>query len=54
MILCKSSEARLAEALCSPLPVSSEFCAICVYTILSKEERKESFISILNLPSFAL
>ena len=27
--------------------------AVCVYTILSKKERK-SFISILNLPSFAL
>lgn len=28
--------------------------AFHVYSILSKKERKESFISILNLPSFSL
>lgn len=37
-----------------PHPCELRILPFYVYSILSKNERKESFISILNLPSFAL
>lgn len=37
-----------------PHPCELRILPFYVYSILSKKEREESFISILNLPSFAL